>query len=132
MPLKIKIYLWFLHRKIILTKDNLIKRRWQGSKHCAFCQHDEMVDHLFSNCTFTKNIWRLIHFTFNILPTTSITNMFGNWLSGVDKTTKARIRIGVSAFMWAIWNCRNDVVFNKVRDAHFLQVVHRATYWIHM
>ena len=41
----------------------------------------------------------LIHFTFNISPPTSITNLFGNWLSGVDKKTKARIRIGVSAFI---------------------------------
>jgi hypothetical protein len=26
VPLKIKIFMWFLHRKVILTKDNLIKR----------------------------------------------------------------------------------------------------------
>ena len=96
IPLKIKIFLWFLHRKVILTKDNFIKRHWQGSKQCAFCQQDETVDHLFINCFFTRHIWRLIHFTFNISPPTGITNMFGNWLNGIDKKTKAHIRIGVS------------------------------------
>jgi hypothetical protein len=30
--LKIKIFMWFVHRKEILTKDNMIKRNWQGSK----------------------------------------------------------------------------------------------------
>jgi hypothetical protein len=25
VPLKIKIFMWFFHRKVILTKDNLIK-----------------------------------------------------------------------------------------------------------
>ena len=59
-------------------------------------------------------------------------NMFGNWLAGVDKQTKARIRIGVCTFVWAIWNCRNDVIFNKVGGVHFLQVVHKALYWIHL
>ena len=132
VPLKIKVFMWFLHRKVILTKDNLIKRNWVGCKKCAFCTEDETVEHLFIHCPFVRNIWRLIHFTFNISPPTSVANMFGHWLDGIDKDTKARIRIGVCAFLWAVWICRNDVVFNKLGGAHFLQVVHRATYWIHM
>ena len=132
VPLKIKIFMWFLHRKVLLTKDNLIKRQWNGCKQCVFCQSEETVEHLFISCSFTKNIWRLIHFTFNIPAPTSIDNLFSNWLCGVDKKTKARIRIGICAFVWAIWNCRNDVVFNKVGVTHFLQVVHKALYWIHM
>ena len=90
------------------------------------------MEHLFISCSLTKNIWRLIHFTFNISPPTSIDNLFTNWLTGVDKKTKARIRIGACAFVWAIWICRNDIVFNKVGASHFLQVVHKALYWIHM
>jgi len=35
-PLKIKIFLWYLHRGIILTKGNLAKRNWQGSKQYCF------------------------------------------------------------------------------------------------
>ena len=123
--------MWLLQRKVILTKDNLIKRNWTSCKKCAFCQSEETVEHLFISCPFTRHIWRLIHFTISISPPTSVANMFGHWLDGVDKRTKARIRIGTFAFIWAIWNCRNDVVFNNIRDPHFLQVVHRATYWIH-
>jgi hypothetical protein len=26
VPLKIKVFMWFLHRKVILTKDNLARR----------------------------------------------------------------------------------------------------------
>jgi hypothetical protein len=26
VPLKIKVFIWFLHWKVILTKDNLVKR----------------------------------------------------------------------------------------------------------
>ena len=58
--------------------------------------------------------------------------MFGSWLNGVDKVTKSHIRIGVAAFLWAIWNCRNDVVFNKMETVHYLQVVNKVLYWIQL
>jgi hypothetical protein len=31
--LKVKVFLWLLYRKVILTKDNLLKRNWQGPQH---------------------------------------------------------------------------------------------------
>jgi hypothetical protein len=36
IPLKTKIFGWYLHRGIILTKYNLVKRNWQGSSQCVF------------------------------------------------------------------------------------------------
>jgi hypothetical protein len=44
-------------------------------------------------------IWRGVHFTFNMPPPTNIKNMFGNWLIGIDKSAKPRIRIGVCALV---------------------------------
>jgi hypothetical protein len=35
IPLKIKIFMWYLIRGVALMKDNLAKRRWQGSKTCV-------------------------------------------------------------------------------------------------
>jgi len=32
-PLKIKIYLWYFRRAVILIKDNLAKRNWQGTNN---------------------------------------------------------------------------------------------------
>jgi hypothetical protein len=55
--------------------------------------------------------------------------MFGNWLNGVEKHTKAQICLGVCALLWVLWNCRNDMVFNKIGTAHFLQVIRMATHW---
>lgn len=43
VPLKIKIFLWYLIKCVTLTKDNLAKRNWQGCKRCAFCSHDESI-----------------------------------------------------------------------------------------
>jgi hypothetical protein len=57
--------------------------------------------------------------------------MFGNWLNGVDKISKGHIRTGICALMWAIWNGRNDIVFNRSSNAKFLQVIRMVTHWIH-
>ena len=46
LPLKIKIFLWYLVKGVVLTKDNLAKRNWQGNKKCGFCNTDEITLHL--------------------------------------------------------------------------------------
>jgi hypothetical protein len=130
IPLKIKIFMWFLSKKVLLTRDNLAKRNWNGNTKCSFCDTEESVEHLFISCTFAKLIWRVLFAAYNIPPPSNITNMFGNWLNGVDKDDKARIRIGISALCWSIWNCRNDMVFNKIDSTHFLQVIHTMVHWI--
>jgi hypothetical protein len=132
VPLKIKIFMWFLHKKVILTKDNLAKRNWNGPTNCCFCDQHETINHLFISCPFTQMIWRIVYMTFNITAPMNITNLFGNWLNGVDKKSKTHIRVGVCALLWAIWNVRNDCIFNKTKFPSFLQVIPMATHWIHM
>jgi hypothetical protein len=65
-PLKIRIFLWFHHKEVILTNHNLCKRGWHGSSKCCFCDQDETIQYLFFTCPFVKIIWRIIHMTFNI------------------------------------------------------------------
>jgi hypothetical protein len=36
VPLKIKIFMWFLSNRVLLTKDNLAKRKWIGCQKCCF------------------------------------------------------------------------------------------------
>ncbi|WVZ95110.1 hypothetical protein U9M48_040912 [Paspalum notatum var. saurae] len=37
LPLKIKIFIWYLKKGVLLTKDNLIRQNWYGDKSYAFC-----------------------------------------------------------------------------------------------
>jgi hypothetical protein len=124
--------MWFLRGKVLLTKDNLIKRKWKGCNKCCFCDSSETVQHLFVSCPFVRIIWRMIYFTYNLPPPTNITNMFGNWLNGVPKDVKARIHIGISAMCWSIWTCRNNIIFNKQKDTNFLQVIRLVAHWIQL
>jgi hypothetical protein len=57
IPLKTKIFMWYLGREVILTKDNLLKRNWNGSSKCVFCHNDETTKHFFSHCKFMRSIW---------------------------------------------------------------------------
>ena len=36
IPLKLKIFAWYLRKGVILTKDNLVKRNWHGSTKMCF------------------------------------------------------------------------------------------------
>jgi hypothetical protein len=47
VPPKIKIFMWLMSNDAILTKGNMIRRKWSGSPKCHFCDQDETINHLF-------------------------------------------------------------------------------------
>jgi hypothetical protein len=126
IPLRIKVFGWYLRKGVILTKDNLAKRNWQGSKQCAFCHQEETIKHLFFNCRFARSIWSVIQLASSLYQPRSVTNIFGNWLNGIDPRFKKHIRVGAIAIIWSLWLCRNDKLFNGTNSS-LLQVIYRCT-----
>ena len=119
VPLKIKVFMWFVHKQVILTKDNLVKRNWTGSTRCSFCDRDETIKHLFFDCPLAKVLWHTVHIAFNISPPNSVSTLFGTWFVGIESEITRHIRVGVCALLWAIWNRRNDLAFNRTTNIHF-------------
>jgi len=114
-----RIFLWYLHNGVTLTKDNLAKRNWQGSLKCCSCSSLETIQHLFF-CYFSRFIWNTIHITFGIQPPSSIANMFGPWLNSFrPKLIKNRILVGAAAICWTIWLNRHDMVFKGGKSNTF-------------
>jgi hypothetical protein len=68
VPLKIKKIMWYMYKEVVLTKDNLDRRNWQGSKQCSFCLKDESIQHLFYDCYYARFLWGLVHISFGISP----------------------------------------------------------------
>ena len=126
IPLKTKNFAWYLRKGVILTKDNLAKRNWQGSPKCCFYHHDETISHLFFQCKLARSIWSVIQVASNLYPPRSVANTFGNWLRGIDPTYRILIRVGAIAIIWSLWLCRNDMVFNGKLSSP-LQVLYRCT-----
>jgi len=118
LPLKIKVFLWYLYKGVTLTKDNLARRQWQGDTKCCFCSSEE--------CHFAKFVWRTIHVSFNLTPPTSVHHMFTDWLDGFNRKLKSKILVGASAICWVIWLTQNDIVFDKVPAPSYLQVIFRG------
>ena len=73
-----------------------------------------------------------IHVAFNVSPPDSINMLYGTWLNGTESSTAGHIRMGVCALLWAIWNIRNDYIFNNAKLHSFMQVISLATHWIRM
>jgi hypothetical protein len=89
IPLKIKIFLWYLKNGVILTKDNLAKRKWKGNVKCCFCDSNESIQHLFFDCILARFMWNAVYISFGIHPSRNVASMFGNWLKGVQPKLRA-------------------------------------------
>jgi hypothetical protein len=50
IPLKNKIFGYYLRRGVFLTKDNLVKENLHGNRKCVLCYYDETIKQLFSHC----------------------------------------------------------------------------------
>jgi hypothetical protein len=56
--------MWLLEQRVVLTKENILKRNWQGNPDCYFCGAPESKDHLFFSCPIAKVAWDVVAFCF--------------------------------------------------------------------
>ena len=82
LPLKVKVFLWFIHRGVIVTKDNLVRRNWHVNEKCCYCSNNKIIQHLFFECHMARLIWRIIHTTLGLQKTKNVIHIFGTWLQG--------------------------------------------------
>ena len=68
-------------------------------------------------------VFELVQYTFNITPPSNVSNMFGDWLDGVEKKNKAQIHVGTCALVQSLWNCWNDIILINVQ----LLMFHRSS-----
>lgn len=111
VSLKIKIFLLVLKEGVILTKDNLAKRNWNGSKACCFCSTLETIQHLFFDCHYTSFLWRAVFILFSINPSRNTNHLLNSWSKLGGSNHNHLLLTGAAAFCWALWIIRNDVVF---------------------
>jgi hypothetical protein len=113
IPLKIKIFMWLMQHDAILTKDNLIKRKWQGDKSCRFCRMDESVTHLFFDCSLARYVWSLVALVIGADCRPSTLDQFWEWCDRFLPRNKNIHMVGLAVVCWTIWQTRNLVCFEK-------------------
>lgn len=124
--------MWYLMKGVLLTKDNLAKRKWKGNMSCAFCSCNENIQHLFFDCHLSRAIWNAISIAFGVRKPENVNDLLGAWVKGWSKENRKQIVVGISALCWAIWLSRNDICFKGKSSYSFLQVIFRGTYWARM
>ena len=80
--------------------------------------------------SFARSIWSVIQVASNLYPPSSVANIFGNWLHGIDVKFRILLRVGAITLIWSIWLCRNDKVFND-KNFSLMQVIYRCTHLLH-
>jgi hypothetical protein len=98
IPLRIKIFLWYLKNGVVLTKDNLVKRQWKGCTKCCFCNVSEFIQHLFFDCPMAKLTWGIVCFTFGIKKPINVRHLFGPWLKSFSKKQRNLVLTGWRLF----------------------------------
>jgi hypothetical protein len=79
IPHKIKIFMWLAQKKAILSKDNMIKRKWTGEPTCYFCETNESTGHLFFLCPVAKCVWGIVALCLNTNQIPSNCNSYWGW-----------------------------------------------------
>jgi len=110
IPTKIKIFMWLLMNDAILTKDNLLKRKWQGDPTCYFCDEPESISHLFFHCHVAKSVWAIVAKCFGADTVPGNLDQSWRWCDRWLPLGRKYHVLGVSA----ICKSRNKACFDKI------------------
>jgi hypothetical protein len=111
IPAKIKIFLWLVANNAILTKDNMIRRKWKGDPSYYFCEKEESVTHLLFQCSMAKAIWAIVAHCIGASNIPGSFNQSWTWYKKWLPFDEKNYAIGIAAICWAIWKTRNSVCF---------------------
>jgi hypothetical protein len=79
-PLKIKIFMWLVGQKAILTKDNMLIRNWKGDPGCYFYGDLKTVDQMLFSCPVAKVVWGVMAICFGQKIRPSSYEEFWPWI----------------------------------------------------
>ena len=125
--------MWELSQDAILTREVMRKRKWAGNPKCSFCRDNETSQHLSFTYPMARVVWRTVGC---VLGTNLCTNNLGQYFSWCYTFLPDGVKFytfGLAAMCWAIWNCRNQAIFEQKQLKIPFNVVFSAcgflTYW---
>jgi hypothetical protein len=99
VPSRLHIFLWLLANNIILTRDNLDKRKKLDDKSCMFCADIESITHLFYECCVAKCMWFEVAEITNRAKVVDFESMARLWIR--DNKLKD-VNVFYTAVIWCI------------------------------
>jgi hypothetical protein len=129
IPPKIKIFMWMVAQRAMLTKDNMIDRNWQGDPGCYFCGEIETVDHLLFQCPISI-VWGVLAIYFNQRVRPSSYEEFWLWIKRALPGGDDVYMLGFAAVCWAIWSTPNSICFEKKEFKNPCEIIFLACLFI--
>lgn len=126
IPYKIKIFIWLLEQGVVLTKENMIRRKWVGDPSCRFCESTETVDHLFFQCPTAKVVWGIVAQLIGANNIPVNIGQFWRWIELCLPNCKYMHTFGLAAICWAIWKAWNKACFDKKLIKHPAEIICHA------
>jgi hypothetical protein len=115
-----------MENNAILTKDNMLRRKWKGNPDCYFCDKDESVNHLFFTCSMAKVVWACIAQCLGANNIPHNLNHCWLWLERWLPHGRKLHVWGVVAVCWAIWKSRNRACFDKKLIKNPIEIICHA------
>jgi hypothetical protein len=132
-PSKVCAFSWQAILGRIQTKENLCKRRvlQPNQTSCALCGVGvETTIHLILHCNFSSKVWYGVMrwLGYVIIPPLSLSSSFGSLVEyGRGKRGKKCLAIIWCSFLWAVWNSRNEKVFNN-KDVGVVETIKQVKF----
>lgn len=112
---KIKVFAWKILKGALPVGVRLLERHIVADHHCKRCGAPESIIHLFFQCRFAQQVWRLAPFTTE-LDSSGMIYLGENWTALCEKQCLPPAGIVSGPLflwvLWALWKARNRMVFD--------------------
>jgi hypothetical protein len=95
IPYKIKIFLRLIEIEAVLTKDNMIKRKWVGDPSCQFCEGIEDSSHLLFRCSTAKCVWAIVAKSMGVQEIPTSMEQYRTWVKKTSSERRTHICSGL-------------------------------------
>jgi hypothetical protein len=133
IPSKIKTFLWMVSNNAILTKDNMIKRKWFGDPACYFCHPDETISHLLFQCSTARAARATVAVCIGADDIPNSLQQCWLWCEKWLPNGRKFHVTGIAAFCWPIWKARNEACFEGKMIQNPISIICHAcaliSYW---
>jgi hypothetical protein len=121
---KCKVFVWLAINNKCWTTDRLEKRGLDYPENCVLCdQEDETVQHILSNCVFTRQFWHniLTPIGLSFVASKRRDSCFAEWWRKasirIPKSKRKGFNSVVILVAWSLWKQRNMCVFMELGPA---------------
>jgi zinc-binding in reverse transcriptase len=122
-PPHVIMFSWLLLRNVILTIHNLRKRWWQMPSICSmFYQEEKTFAHLFTKCSFIKQLRIYIHDDVKACTVYSLSFKQGNIFSMIVDTEDIKWRRLQMTTCFVIWRERCARIFHEENKSPLMLV----------